>query len=101
MSTLKNRHERLAPKASPLTPPRYFPLHIGERAGVRDRLPSLLTGKGWGWGLLLITIITIITSESTGDSATAGLTTASWQYSRDGETQRGWIIFKMMTQRRG
>jgi hypothetical protein len=29
-----------------------------------------------------VTIITIITSESTGDSATASLTTAYWQYSR-------------------
>jgi hypothetical protein len=36
--------------------------------------------------LLSITIITIITSESTGDSATASLTTANWQYSRDNVT---------------
>jgi hypothetical protein len=49
------------------------------------KLPSPFTGRGWGWGLL-ITIITIITSESTGDSATASLTTANWQYSRDNVT---------------
>ena len=131
MSTLKNRHERLAPKASPpslrsrtsLTPTKDNSQQIKRikqiwgiiamsgspltLTRVLTTIPSLPLRAGFAL-ICLITIIrceyslasptltitgitgssaTIsITYTTTADSATASLTTASWQYSRGGET---------------